>query len=366
MSQRRETILLLLSVFVGIIIVVITGFMLWKEGKPALEPEDSDNNFDFPCFGSDCDSPTKKIILEKSLTGHSGQIYSIAISNNRKLLAVGTNSNTPEVWNLEQEPSKKTFSTNISSSQIGTVAISQDNRFLVGAGWGGEGRIYVWEIEKDTNNIYKTLPRQNYNTTSLAINSQNTIIASGSSKGEIKLWDLERGSLKTSIDKDLGKITFLAFTPEDESLIIGDSNGKIIFWNQKGNRVAKELYNENNSGEITSIDFNIDQKILVSSHNNSIINIWDIESGDLLKSLNNQNKVTSLLIGKNRKTIISGDNSGLINIWYLENKKPIKSYELDDYSNENITLKTENNQNIIVISYVLDTIKIWRLEDEFN
>ena len=380
MSKKQEKLLLICCVCFGIIgSVVLFGF--WFVTFLSNKATTSNTNIDIPPqkdppihldIPSQKDFSEKNLIpIEKKLTGHSGEIYSIAISNNRQLLAVGTNSSTPELWSLEPVAFKKTFSTNISPSKIdslaiSTVAISKDNRFLVGAGLGGEGSIYVWQIEKDTNNIYKILPRQDYNITSLAINSQSTIIASGSSKGEIKLWNLERGDLKTYLDEDLGKITFLSFSHDDEFLIIGDSNGKIIFWNQKDNQFIKTLYNKKYSSEVISIDFNIDKKNIVSSHFNSVINIWDIESGNLIKSLKNQSKITSLFISKDGKTIITGDDSGLINIWNRENQKINKSYKLSDYSEENITLKPENNQNIIVIGYIFQTIKIWRLEYELN
>lgn len=325
MSQRRETISLILFLLLSIVVLVISGFVLSKLiGQPEQQKSDStsptDHTIETPSLG-------KKVPLEKTLTGNPGQIESIAISADGQIIATGSNDGNIQLWNWRKEeptinpPFKMDGSTR-------SLAFSLNGNILVSGGLSND--IYIWEIPKEAS------PRSIKNAHSFLIESltispvDGNILASGSDDGTIRLWNLQTGKPIISFGEKHPDIKFLTISPDGKTLASSSSNGTIKLWNLENGEEKLSL--KSHSGEVTHLIFKNDE-FLVSGSDNGTIKLWNLKTGQLIDSLEGHSRaVTSLDISLDGQKLASGSRDGTVRVWDLVNNKPLQTYSLSDNS----------------------------------
>ena len=78
-------------------------------------------------------------------SGHSGEVYSLSISPNRKLLASGSKDNTIRIWDLESCTERKTLRG--SPGRINDIRFSNDGEHLFSG--NSEGEVAYWGVQLD-------------------------------------------------------------------------------------------------------------------------------------------------------------------------------------------------------------------------
>lgn len=112
----------------------------------------------------------------------------------------------------------------------------------------------------------------------LAYGKTGKYLAEGSTRGELKLWDAIEGDL--TIDKqELGYITAIAISENESSLAVGTDY--VSLWDIENSRLIKNFYPGTGRVEYVGFKEN-DQKLIVVTVPNYLINIFDIKTGKLL------------------------------------------------------------------------------------
>lgn len=103
-----------------------------------------------------------------------------------------------------------------------------------------------------------------------------------------------------------------------------------------------------------------DGKTLVSGGEDKAIKIWDLQTGELKKTLQSDSGVIySLAIAPNGKTVVSGSGDHRVRIWDLTSDQQPKI--LQGHSN-NVTQVEISSDGKTIMSLDYDQIKIWDLE----
>lgn len=191
--------------------------------------------------------------------------------------------------------------------QLRTIEYTPDGK-IVGADPRG---LYVFDGE--TLELQQTIDEQN-RIRSLSFSSDGKTMASGEGRDKIvKIRDVELNQEKSILEIDTESVVKVIFSPNDDILAIGTSEGKVIIHSIKENFEIETL--EGHEMEILDLLFTNDGKKLVSTSIDQTIRVWDLETGNqLLQFGENEGYNGSIAISPDNTLLISG-HYGYICVW---------------------------------------------------
>ncbi|MCA2555076.1 MAG: serine/threonine protein kinase, partial [Microcystis sp. M04BS1] len=125
--------------------------------------------------------------IEKTLTGHSDSVLSVAYSPDGRYLASGSGDNTIKIWEVATGKELHTLAGH--SSGVYSVVYSPDGRYL--ASGGGDNTIKIWEVA--TGKALRTLTGHSSRSLSVAYSPDSRYLASASIDNTIKIWEVATG-----------------------------------------------------------------------------------------------------------------------------------------------------------------------------
>jgi len=253
------------------------------------------------------------------------------------------------------------------NDSIFSIAISSDNKFIISGSY--DKTIKIWDVQ--TGECLKILKGHNGRIESIAISSDNKFIVSGSGDGTIKIWDVKTGRcLKTLKLHPIIYINFeemrfylnkpIAISSDNQFIISGSSTETIKIWDVQTGECLKTLEG-NNDVYIFSVTISSDNKFIVSGSGDKTIKIWDVQTGECLKILKgHKDWVSSVVISSDNKFIISGSYDKTIKIWDVQTRECLKTLEGHKDFIYSIAISSDNK--FIVSGSGDKTIKIWDVQ----
>lgn len=297
-----------------------------------------------------------------------GEIRSLAFSPNGKKLASGNDDRTLSIWDIE---SGKLENQIVGQNALGLnnmdwIAFSPDGKHLTFGDWHS-GKAELWNIEADNFNLSRCFEEQAYDedrvysysvpsvtfspdgkwlapgfsglsfsplwlwdgnsgqlvhTLQMYTRSRKTIAFSPNSKwlasscvweNLIRLWDTETGQLLSTIKTDQAEP--MEFSPDGRYLVYNDKNTGYVCDALTGRLMFKV---RGTFGE--KIVFSPDGKNIINISNDNAIQIWNIERGQLLRTLEGREHSLNLIIfSQNGKYLIATGQFGRsVKIWDTE------------------------------------------------
>ncbi|MFN6528315.1 serine/threonine-protein kinase [Nostoc sp. ChiSLP03a] len=292
--------------------------------------------------------------LERTLTGHSNPVDSVAFSRDGNTLASGSYDKTIKLWNLATGEQIRTLTGH--SDKIWSVAISPDGKTLVS---GSEDKtIKLWNLA--TGEQIRTLTGYSNFVISVAISPDGKTLASGSGDKSIKLWNLATGEQIRTFSRHSNLVFSVAISPDGKTLASGSQyDGTIKLWNLATGEQIRTL--KAHSDTIWSVAFSPDGKTLVSGSEDKTIKLWDLEIGEQIRTLSgHSHTVYSVAISPDGKTLASGSRDNTIKLWNLETGEQIRT--LTGHYYEVISVVFSPDGKTLVSASWDKTIKIWRLK----
>ena len=167
------------------------------------------------------------------------------------------------------------------SMWIRDVAWSSDGTLL--AGGGDDGTLHIWDADLITS--LQQLKGHHSAVTSLTWSPSKMYLASGSSStdfGELYIWDVPRGTRTQSFDVPAG-ISAVAWGENEEMLISGSKDGTLRWWNVPRGACAR--LTQAHHGTVQALRRSPDGSQLASCGDDGDIKLWDLRTGEHLKTL---------------------------------------------------------------------------------
>ncbi|MYF99230.1 WD40 repeat domain-containing protein [Candidatus Poribacteria bacterium] len=225
-------------------------------------------------------------------------VTSIAFSPDGNTLAVSSDGEII-LWNLED--GQPEIILREENAYCYYLVFSPDGRTLAArSGVSLEGsRIYLWNIDvEDIKNsgLRHIIRDHSQEINSIAFNNDGNILASGHHLEKIKLWDVENGKLKTTCDGYPYQlwIQSLAFVPHGKTLsslnIYSQSSAgkaEILLWDVKTGDYLKTLTGHGNAIGNTrhishggGIAYNTEGNIFVTGSLDGTVRLWDTKDAE--------------------------------------------------------------------------------------
>lgn len=165
-----------------------------------------------------------------------------------------------------------------------------------------------------------------------------------------------------------GEVNTLAFSPDGKILASGSGDNTIKLWEEATGKLLRTL--EGHSFSVSTVAFSPDGMILASGSADNTIKLWEIASGKLLRTLKGHfDQVNVITFSPDGKTLASGsgDHIGIegigmsddytIKLWEMASGRLLRT--LESHSNIVTTLAFSPDGKILASGSEDCTIKLW-------
>lgn len=271
------------------------------------------------------------LLLDESTTlipAIQQQFYKLALSDNAKYIAAGTNYGAIALWQTGNET--ETGSVNpihvLGDGRRGLEAIevSKDCSFLITAGHTPNLEIWSLESGKRLRGFEGHSGSAHY----AVVSPDAKLAASAGLDCTIQLWNIEDSILvDTTVDDDShDEVVSIAISP-NLLLVASGTMGGAIYVENANSRYRRLKTFQDDSVKISCMDFSHDSTLLASISINGIIRVWSLDSSTCVYKFGRAKFPSSgwIKLSPDSSIIISVVGS-YCTIWQIETQHAIKSY----------------------------------------
>ncbi|KAJ5325832.1 uncharacterized protein N7506_008934 [Penicillium brevicompactum] len=294
----------------------------------------------------------RKLVVSKTLDGHTGWIWDVTPSRNGELASV-SNDMTIRLWNtntgLQRGPAKD----NGHSNWVRAVRFSPSGRLLATASDDMTVRIR----DAITGFTYRTLQGHTGKVRVVEFSPDGTTLASASDDFSVRLWNAGGRAPFCGFSKvtPVGYALWLSRPMERRLLRL-----PMIILFVCG---IQPLASKFTDSSIRAVCFSQDGRLLVSGSQDKTLCIWDVTSGNLLNVLKGHSGPLRLItFSADGRLIATAADDLTIRLWAVQSGSPLEISCLGvvtGYSGWVRAIKLENDGNMVVYTSDDMTIKIW-------
>ncbi len=191
---------------------------------------------------------------------------SMALSNNSKLIAVGTLNNKVQIINVEDGSTARTNRSNFGGW---CTAFSPDGSLIAGGTTTG---VLMWETATGTWRPMEG--KQQDLVKSLAFSPDGRLLAGGSA-GKIRVWDLQTGETR-EVTGSFSTLNSIDFSPDSKLLVAGSEDSSVLFFDMTGTSAREIRSLKNHTSPVYGVHFSPDGNLVVSGANEGVVRVWGL------------------------------------------------------------------------------------------
>jgi serine/threonine protein kinase len=258
--------------------------------------------------------------LQATLSGHTGPVWSVAISPDGQTVATGGDDSTVRLWGLSTGQQEAVLPGQ--HNHVAEVAFAHSGKFLLSG--DSDGVLHRWDVamRKETGSY----PHHGGSVRALVISPDDTTVAVPGSQA-IELWDLRAGTVRLSLVGPGATVTALAYAPDGKTLAVGDSNGFIQFWDTISGSAGARFQAEPQG--VRALAYLSGGEVLVSAGTGARdVKLWKVGTQEMLQVLpETQNGIVALAIDPEGALIAAGCRDGMVQIWRLSTGNRLASWQ---------------------------------------
>lgn len=252
------------------------------------------------------------------LTGHEGDVTSVAFSPDGGTLASGSRDNTVRLWNPLAGEHKQSLTGH--AHWVLSVSFSPDGLTLA-SGSDGErdgGSIFGAEIRfwNTATGAHKRTLTARGSVTCVTFSPDGGALVGGEGWPEyaVRIWDVATGAQRYALTGHTDWVEAIAFSPDGERLASASWDATIRLWDT-GTGTHKQTLT-GHTGGVGSVSFSPDGQTLASGSMDSSIRLWDVPTGRRKRTLTGHtSNVVSVAFSPDGSEMGSGSSDGVVFIW---------------------------------------------------
>jgi WD40 repeat protein len=251
------------------------------------------------------------------LSGHQGEVNSVAFSSDGKIMASGGADSKALLWDTDTWKSRP-GSLAGHSDEVLSVAFSPDAKLLATA--SKDTNIALWDTQ--TGKWIRQLPRHHSRAVrSLAFSDDGKMLVSGGEDGLIVLYNAETFGYITQLIAG-SPVYCVAISAGGDLIASGTLDGTLTLWEAQSSTHAQRLRKTLGS-PVNSVAFSPDGKLVACGVGNEkgSVKIYDVETGAEKQSLSYGSVVNSVAFHPGGKVILAAGSGLKIMIWDIATGK---------------------------------------------
>ncbi len=170
----------------------------------------------------------------RTLTGHAGEITSLAFVANTWVIASGSTDRTVKLWDVRSGDLMKTFAA--LSDQVNTIAANWNGKLM--AAGTADGKVTSLDLVTGAEHLLGDLGGEVF---TVSFSSDGSWLAAGGMDKTIRLWDAETGAGGRTLVGATGEVNSVAFDKDGRSLVSGNGDGSMTVWNSESGTLMATL-----------------------------------------------------------------------------------------------------------------------------
>lgn len=229
---------------------------------------------------------------------------------------------------------------------------------------GGDDRLLrIWDVE--TRELVAALPGQPGRIFCIAVTPDGRVCISGDYEGHLQTWDVAGRRSIRAFDAHDGALFAADLSADGHIAITGGEDRVVRAWDLQNARLIQE-FREGDLGQVRCVACTPDGRIAFSGHAvdpdnfntvQSLLNVWDIESGKRVRRLWQFSNVRRLAVTPDGSTVISGDSEGTMRFWQRGQPKP--SQEIDAHRGAIQGLAVTHDGKLLVSGGADNLLRLW-------
>lgn len=162
--------------------------------------------------------------LIATMSGHTGPIWSLALSHEGERLATGSEDHTTRIWDTESGTELVIIAEQ--GGPVWSVAWSEDDKYVVSGSYDSTAMV----CDSFTGGVVREFKEPTSGATPV-IWLTSHIVCTGTADGPVKLWDLTSGECLAALHGHEDKIKDLLPSSDGRDIISYSDDGSIRIWN---------------------------------------------------------------------------------------------------------------------------------------
>ena len=177
---------------------------------------------------------------------------------------------------------------------------------------------FIAEHQRETGHLGDDYPATQENPT--------VILATAGYDHTIKFWDPQTGSCYRDLQFLESQVNCLKITP-DRRFLAAAGNPHVRLYDVTGHGNTHLTNYSDHKGNVTSVEFPSDGKVLFTGSDDGTIKLFDVRQGAVARNIANGAPVNDIVLHPNETEIISCDQDGRIRVWDLMNDSAGPKFE---------------------------------------
>jgi WD40 repeat protein/uncharacterized caspase-like protein len=292
--------------------------------------------------------------LKRTQAGHSNHVAAVAFNSSGTLVASGGSDSRIKLWNPVTGDLVRTYERH--SDEVRAVAFTNDGKTL--ACGSADGTIKLWDLVADKG--LRVLKGHTEWITAVAFTPNGKLLASGSSDRTVKLWDVVTGQELTTLTGHTDLVTSLAFSPDGATLVSASYDKAIKLWDVATGKVLQTL--NGHSAEVQSVAFSPDSHTLASGNWDGTLRLWDVATRGQIGVLeSNSRAIRTIVFSPDGKTLAAGSDEfedNIINLWDVATSRLLRTIQHPEPVN---SLAFDHNGTTIAVGGQDGSIGLWEV-----